>query len=394
MKKTNFILMLLIGVVVVLSSCKKDKDDDDDDPIVPQTITVNGEINTNVTWLAENTYLVDGSLDVDNGGVLTIEPGTTIKFTAGSYISVGYSAAGTIIANGTAEKPITFTSSAGMPTSGAWSGIRCYENTQSGTIFNYCNVKYSGGDEYYGPFYLSNCKITLTNSTFTNCASNHTIFMPEGTSSDGFTAFSGNTISGNSGHAIKLPVNFATQLSESNVITCGTGYGINISGDYTLADATIKNINIPYYIGDNDYISLTGKMNVAPGVIFKFGSNASMEIGYNASGYLNAIGTAELPITFTTSVSSPEPGAWNGLIFRSESHSGCNLTYCTVNFAGHDSYFSGNVTLEDCTITVKNSTISNSENYGITLRGTGALSAESTGNTFTGNAAGDVGTNP
>ncbi|HBS88752.1 MAG: hypothetical protein A2W91_04245 [Bacteroidetes bacterium GWF2_38_335] len=394
MKKTNFILMLLIGVVVVLSSCKKDKDDDDDDPIVPQTITVNGEINTNVTWLAENTYLVDGSLDVDNGGVLTIEPGTTIKFTAGSCITVGYNAAGTIIANGTAEKPITFTSSAAMPTAGAWSGIRCYDNTQSGTIFNYCNVKYSGGDEYYGSFHIANCKVTLTNSTFTNNAGNYTIFMYDGTASDGFASFTGNTITGNTGHAIKLPINFATQLSESNTISCSTGKGIYVSGNYNLADATIKNINIPYYIGDSENIELTGKMNVAPGVTFKFGSNATLSVGYDASGFLNAAGTAAMPIIFTTSVSTPDPGAWYGIVFRENAHSGCNLTYCNVSFGGHDTYYSGNVSIENCDVTIKNSTISNSENYGITLRGTGALSAESTGNTFTGNAAGDVGTNP
>jgi hypothetical protein len=80
----------------------------------PATI-VRGALPANTTWTADKRYLLSGRVDVPSGGTLTIQPGTTICGDAEqammnvSYLNVAQG--GKLIADGTAEKPIVFTSS-------------------------------------------------------------------------------------------------------------------------------------------------------------------------------------------------------------------------------------------------------------------------------------------
>ncbi len=66
----------------------------------------------NVTWTADNTYLLDGRVFVDSGATLTIEPGVVVrgKSGTGEEASVLVVARGAkIYAEGTKDKPIIFT---------------------------------------------------------------------------------------------------------------------------------------------------------------------------------------------------------------------------------------------------------------------------------------------
>jgi hypothetical protein len=76
-----------------------------------QTQTVRGEITSNQTWTADKIWELDGIVYVTNGAKLTIEPGTIIigkvdQTTDALVITRGCQ----IIAEGTAQKPIVFTS--------------------------------------------------------------------------------------------------------------------------------------------------------------------------------------------------------------------------------------------------------------------------------------------
>lgn len=91
-----------------------------------QTIDVTGDITTNTTWRAENTYVLKGFIHVANGATLTIEPGTTVK---GDFNTLGSSLfvlrGARINAVGRADAPIVFTSSrpAGQRQPGDWGGL-------------------------------------------------------------------------------------------------------------------------------------------------------------------------------------------------------------------------------------------------------------------------------
>jgi len=90
------------------------------------TVTVSGNITSNTTWSASNTYLLSGLVYVNDGVTLTIEPGTVIlgdATVANSALIVTKGAK--LIANGTVSQPIVFTSSkpAGSRSLGDWGGV-------------------------------------------------------------------------------------------------------------------------------------------------------------------------------------------------------------------------------------------------------------------------------
>ena len=76
-------------------------------------ITISGEILEDATWTANNVYVLAGKVVVENGVTLSIAPGTIVKGQkgTGSLASALIIARGAkIMAEGTSEKPIIFTS--------------------------------------------------------------------------------------------------------------------------------------------------------------------------------------------------------------------------------------------------------------------------------------------
>lgn len=95
------------------------QDDPDLDPA-----DLKGDVTADVCLTADTVWILNGPLHVKNGATLCIEPGTTIKATAGGtnvYVAIEQGAK--INAPGTAAAPIKFTSSAANPRSGDWGGI-------------------------------------------------------------------------------------------------------------------------------------------------------------------------------------------------------------------------------------------------------------------------------
>ncbi len=109
-------------------------------PIVDVTIN----ITTNTTWTADKVWRLKGFRKVANGATLTIEAGTTI---IGDYATLGSSLfvlrGARIVAIGTAEQPIVFTSSqpVGQRQPGDWGGLIIVGN---GIINRVGNVQIEG----------------------------------------------------------------------------------------------------------------------------------------------------------------------------------------------------------------------------------------------------------
>lgn len=112
---------------------------------------VSGLISTNTTWTKANSpYVVTGNILVSEGIILTIEPGTEIRFDASKAIQIN----GTLIARGTADDSIRFTSNT-VQEPGAWGNIT-FDNSSidavldnngnylSGCALEYCVVEYGG----------------------------------------------------------------------------------------------------------------------------------------------------------------------------------------------------------------------------------------------------------
>jgi hypothetical protein len=135
MKKLNLITkytgLAIVAAGLLFSSCNKEgctdstainydeKAEEDDgsclyDPAdLTGEETKTGELTTDETWTANNIYVLDGKVVVPSGITLTIEPGTIIKGKEGqdaASSALVVARGGKLMAEGTADKPIIFTS--------------------------------------------------------------------------------------------------------------------------------------------------------------------------------------------------------------------------------------------------------------------------------------------
>ena len=114
---------------------------------------VSGFISTNTTWnLAGSPYIVIGNTLVSQGFTLTIEPGVIVKFNTDKALQID----GELIAIGTAQNRITFTSNKVSPAAGDWAKIHFSDasvdavfdttgNYVAGSIMKFCDILYGGG---------------------------------------------------------------------------------------------------------------------------------------------------------------------------------------------------------------------------------------------------------
>jgi hypothetical protein len=152
--KNVFRMVAVIGAVIAITfaGCKKD---DNEDPIpVPtgSTIEISGDLSTNTTFNAINKYILKGFVYVKSGATLTIESGTLIRGDKASKGTLIIERGAKIMAVGTSDKPIVFTSNEakGNRSYGDWGGIIICGNAPinlvggEGTVEGGTNALYGG----------------------------------------------------------------------------------------------------------------------------------------------------------------------------------------------------------------------------------------------------------
>ncbi len=88
-------------------------------------ISVTTDITTNTTWVNTNNYILYTDIIVKSGVTLTIEPGTIIRGDKATLSRLVVAIGGKLIAQGTPEQPIVFTSNqaAGSRRRADWAGL-------------------------------------------------------------------------------------------------------------------------------------------------------------------------------------------------------------------------------------------------------------------------------
>ena len=349
-------------------------------------------------------------LYVTNNVTLTIEPGTIIKAQ-----NVQYNIVGSISAAATAQQPIYFTSyrddQAGLvahpewfengickphypcdtnndgtttlPVAGDWMYLLFDANVtgQSFGNFNYAVFRYGGqGADRDGivkmlGFNITNkTEPTFFNSTF-EYSQNNGIEIENSN-----PTLTNPTIRYNTDAAIMLySLNYGNNVEfpEGNQIEVHDN-GVNGIETYgncfvSCSTATIDNTrtwynDLPYVIGNSADVrmSTSAVLNIEPGAIIKSKRIDSTE-KFLAYGGINAVGTAEEPIIFTSfyddlagtdgtceayqicdtnndgSVTTPAKGNWYGLYFESQSATApvSNLDYINIKYANNAVEFRG-----------------------------------------------------
>ena len=378
--------------------------------VIPAT-KVCGEIKSNTTWTKTNSpYVVTCDVTVRHNNryhsshsnktlvTLNIESGVEIRFQPGTGLYIGkddgggWGDYGALHAQGTEAEPIIFTSNAASPSPGDWEGIYFRDQTwDSKTLLEHSIIEYGGQTNNSGIyFYRSSATVrnseirhssnygvrvvsaspTIQNNTFVENAAG--IYCD----SNSYTTIRDNHFQANGGAVINVHPMAVHKLGDNTGIDNGEDY-IRIRGgtiSHSRTWSAMAEDSLPYVIsGDitvrhnnryhsshsnKQYVQLT----LEPGVEIRFKPGTGLYIahddggGWGYYGALNAQGTSEAPITFTSNAATPAPGDWKGLYLRDQTvNSVTKLEHCTLEYGGaeHQSNIymhKSNPTLQDCMV--------------------------------------------
>ena len=157
MKTLQPFFLFTIVMMTIASCVKVDLDEegtggmptDGDDP--NETMLLSGTIDESIT-LRKGTFTLKGYVYVNNGAVLTIEPGTIIKSDVSQKGALIVERGSKLIADGTASDPIVFTSGkpSGEQAPGDWGGIILLGNAPTNRPISPAPIIEGGVNRPYG----------------------------------------------------------------------------------------------------------------------------------------------------------------------------------------------------------------------------------------------------
>jgi len=138
-------------------------------------LTVDGTVVKSATW-EKRAYpysVIDWfGVGSDAGAILTLKPGVKIEFARAYSFGMGRYDKGGLIADGTAEDPIVFTSISDTPAPSDWEYIYMGANTMPGTILNHCIIEFGGFNSSVGNLWIEDTNVpTISNCTIRNSGS-------------------------------------------------------------------------------------------------------------------------------------------------------------------------------------------------------------------------------
>jgi hypothetical protein len=116
----------ILSFFLLVNACNKvESGTENPNPVITEQEVISGKITASTTWAANKKYLIKGFVYVEEGATLTIEAGTIIKGDKDTKGTLIIKPGAKIIAQGTAQKPIIFTSNQakGQRGYGDWGGV-------------------------------------------------------------------------------------------------------------------------------------------------------------------------------------------------------------------------------------------------------------------------------
>ncbi len=263
--------------------------------------TTSGTLSSNETW--SGTVTVTGDITIPSGVTLTIDPGTTVRFSAlNDDTRSGEDQSlceliiyGSLNASGTYVAPITFTSTSAYPSQTDWYGIRIMATAENSSVtMAYLSMPYTQNGLYcyadsfsptvtvsnsdlsntagYGVYCVSRdgstLSLSVTDSQLSNHDNNAFYCITENSTGTIIATISGNTIlnTGDEGIYLRNSSGIFTAVIEDNIISSTSDYGIyfssstsydrssKISCSGNTISNTVKGINITFYRSTGSFL--------------------------------------------------------------------------------------------------------------------------------------------
>ena len=326
--KNLFMLMIIVSLFIMYCG-----DDDDGNPTGPSAgsnvVDILEDIESNTTWFGDSVYVIR-TYDFYVSAVLTIEPGTVVKFTdEGPYLVLGDG--GVIRADATSGDPIVFTSihddehggdsnqngDATQPRVRDWGHIDT--NAKTGSIFDQCEFYYGGGTGTSATLSLSDgSQATVTRCTFAH--NSGTRGSTWASVLDASTADAGTVIRNNVFYDNDWPLTIGTAFSldhsnrfhdPDNPSVTNTHNAVFVySTDHITRDISWRETEVAFVIDDADFwINRGASLTLADQVVLKFYPGSVLLLQSGASALVNHDGAG---VAFTSLKDDSRKGDTNG----------------------------------------------------------------------------------
>ncbi len=126
--------------------------------------------------------------------------------------------------------------------------------------------------------------------------------------------------------------------------------GGSSSGEGLLEDATLRNLGVPYHIGDStvEQVRIGGRpderlvtLTIEAGVVLKFEPSTGLAVQHAttdepSTAALRVLGSTDEPVVFTSAAPDPQPGDWMGLWFGGGPSDRNVIEHARIEYAGYD----------------------------------------------------------
>jgi pimeloyl-ACP methyl ester carboxylesterase len=377
---------------------------------------VTQDINTPTTWnLAGSPYHIPGWVRIFVRSTLTIEPGVVVKIDPDSWagdfnnLDVLGSEGGKIIASGTANQPIVFTSINDLefgaelnygqnPAKGDWRSIRFFDDD---SVLDHVIVRYGAKTpRHQGVLDFRNySRAKVTNSTIELNQNGGLVISDYAT-----PTFDNLILRQNDNTTLVAAVNSNFILKNSLIQNNGGEYvfdfdaGVNFTlvnniyenngafegiyiHDHITQDRIWGKVGLPYIFRGEVSVDSGAKLKIEPGVILKFRQdpNSWNDARLLVNGALEAAGTEAEQIIFTSikddiggdtnrdgNTSVPQPHDWGEIAFENAAPSiiaNARITYAGEYFTNYVSH-TNSLYLKNSSLTIKNVKIENGNSAG------------------------------
>lgn len=333
------------AVVPAFVACGIDTGEDNQDPNSnsgPVVVDVSGNVTTNTTWV-EGLYTVPREFRVRAN--LEIEPCTTVRVSDRFWVDEG----GSIIARGTEECPIVFTSTATNPQPGDWRFIEISQSAGNDSVFEHVVFEYGAaptGSSSNGGVDLS-ARASFHEVLFREMEGTAIRVRDEGRL-DRFESIAFEAIGD---YPIQVPLN---EVAAIDGITTNdvTNNVIRIRGGAMTRPGTWTAQSIPFEFSGNFNGDYTSNSRLEIGA----GSRVLLEPAFRffirEGASIHITGTEEAPVVFESRRSSPQAGDWMSIVLESAAEAS-SISWATFRHGG--STRSGAITA-DAPLTLNNVT--------------------------------------